>query len=71
MKPFNLEQALAGAPVVTRCGIPVYQMFYFSEAVDSFYKLHAVVEGEIYGYTDAGTFHLGRDHEIDLLMGEV
>ena len=28
MKPFNLEQALAGAPVVTRSGCPIVELKY-------------------------------------------
>lgn len=28
MKPFNLEQALAGAPVVTRKGYPIVELKY-------------------------------------------
>ena len=28
MKPFNLEQALAGAPVVTRNGLPIVELKY-------------------------------------------
>ncbi len=30
MKPFNLEQALAGAPVVTRNGLPIVELKYLA-----------------------------------------
>ena len=55
MKPFNLQEALAGKPVVTRDGRKVEQLFYFDKAENEF-KLRAVVDGSITAYTIMGVF---------------
>lgn len=66
MKPFDLEQALAGKPVVTRRGVEVTQLHLFN--IVNIYKLGAVVEGEFIQYTIQGEFR--EDHETgwDLFM---
>jgi len=54
MKPFNLEAALAGAPVCTRGGEPVTQLTPFT--VTSDHPLVGVIEGEFYRWTLDGRF---------------
>jgi len=54
MKPFNLEEALAGAPVCTRSGEPVTQLTPFT--VTSDHPLVGVIEGEFYRWTLDGRF---------------
>lgn len=67
MKPFNLEAALAGAPVVTRDGIVVEDMHYFSGSRAA-YPLHALCDGCILTFTREGKFTTNRDHNNDLFM---
>jgi hypothetical protein len=54
MKPFDLEQALAGAPVCTRDGRTVTQLTQF--AVISDYSLLGVIEGEFYRWMRDGSY---------------
>ena len=67
MKPFNLQEALAGKPVVTRDGRKVEQLFYLDKAENEF-KLRAVVDGSITAYTDNGCFYSEVITESDLFM---
>ncbi|MCE5180581.1 MAG: hypothetical protein LLG15_02150 [Betaproteobacteria bacterium] len=53
MKPFNLEKALAGEPVVTRDGIPVTDFHYF-EREKSVFKVCALVDGIVERFTADG-----------------
>lgn len=52
MKPFNLEEALAGKPVVTRDGNKVTQLHLFD--IDSQYPLYGVVETSVWKFTKNG-----------------
>jgi len=70
MKPFNLEKALAGEPVVTRNGEPVSEVHYF-ETVTRQYKVFAVVTGEVQSYTESGRYTLRVEHAFDLFMAPV
>ena len=45
MKPFNLQEALAGKPVVTRDGKNVKQIVHFPSA-DEGYRIAALIEGD-------------------------
>lgn len=70
MKPFNLKEALAGKPVVTRSGLPVTQLINLET---NKYPLVGVVSGyeEPQTFTLAGSFmHSGYDYEssCDLFM---
>ena len=56
MKPFDLEKALAGEPVVTGAGEPVTDLHYFSTAVSK-YKVYATVEGRVHSYTETGSYN--------------
>jgi hypothetical protein len=55
MKPFNLEEALAGKPVVTRAGKPVTQLTLFNSSNN--YPLHGVIDGYIEAWTQQGNFN--------------
>jgi hypothetical protein len=70
MKPFNLEKALAGYPLVTRSGLKVDQIAYFPNATLS--KIIALIDGILYPYNIDGTKipDLFDDHlgSYDLLM---
>ena len=70
MKPFDLEKALAGAPVVTRSGVPVSEVHYF-ETVTRQYKVFAVVTGEVQSYTESGRYTRRVEHAFDLFMAPV
>jgi len=70
MKKFNLEQALAGAKVVTRDGEKVTQLHLF-DAPDGEFPLHCVVDGQIRTYTKSGSYFEYADHAQDLLMAPV
>ena len=68
MKPFNLEQALAGAPVITREGTEVIRLFTVPEANPE-HRLVAVFDngGVITSYED-GRYHVAQDYYNDLFM---
>lgn len=53
MKPFNLEEALAGTPVITRDGIPVKQLTYFKD-VKNHYPILGIVEGRLFSWDELG-----------------
>lgn len=65
MKPFNLEQALAGKPVVTRDGREVTELHLF-KTVDK-YPLLAVIGENSFGYYRDGCFD-NTESPLDLLM---
>lgn len=67
MKPFNLQEALAGKPVVDGYGSPVTELHYF-ETVSSKQRLVAVVAGEADSFSDNGQFLDDRASKNDLFM---
>lgn len=69
MKPFNLKEALAGAPVISRRGVEVTQLHLFE--IDHKYPLFAVIEGEIIQCTIKGEFREFHETGWDLFMKEV
>ena len=72
MKPFDLQKALAGEPVVTRDGHKVIDIHYF-EKVTGPYSIAAYVEGddEFQMFTKKGNFQSrGETHFFDLFMDE-
>lgn len=71
MKPFNLERALAGDPVVTRDGIPVTDIQYLEGIGSHPYKVFADIDGEIQTFTETGAFVLGAESPLDLFMAPV
>lgn len=68
MKPFNLEAALAGEPVVTRDGRDVTNLAYFPN-VCSEHKIAGVLEECIETFTEEGFFlDFNEESESDLFM---
>jgi hypothetical protein len=68
MKPFNLEEALSGKPVVTRQGLPVTKIVHF-ENTHNDYQLFGVVDNQIESWTIQGKYYKIYDsHNKDLFM---
>lgn len=67
MKPFNLQEALAGKPVVDGYGSPVTELHYFATARGG-QKLVAVVGGDADSFSDNGQFLEDRVSKNDLFM---
>ncbi len=68
MKPFNLEAALAGKPVVTRDGQPVPELHLFT-ASDCDYPVVALIGDTVETFTKKGEFRrLEPGHRFDLFM---
>jgi hypothetical protein len=71
MRPFNLEEALAGAKVMNGKQEPVTDIAYLP-SVNSHYKVYAVINGESSQYTEAGCIFKERtNHLLDLFMSPV
>lgn len=67
MKPFDLEAALAGAPVVTRGGRPVTQLVTFD--ITGSDRLFGVVDGRIVRcWKVDGNYYSKADNDLDLFM---
>ena len=56
LKPFNLEQALAGAPVMTREGRKVVRIFYAEEACENSQVICVFETGAVFPYYKDGTY---------------
>jgi hypothetical protein len=69
MKPFDLEKALAGAPVVTRAGVYVTDV-YLPESSDDGYCVTATVDGETESFTEHGIYNVDRESDLDLFMAD-
>ena len=70
MKPFNLEEALAGKPVVTRDGRKVTELYLFKTAGTN-YSLHVCINKSLESYTQEGKFYnTDRESIHDLFMEE-
>lgn len=69
-KPFNLQDALAGKPVVTRAGEAVQEIHYFESNTEGLYPVVAIVNGEKFDYTKLGVYDVRKPGESsrDLLM---
>jgi hypothetical protein len=67
MKPFNLDEALAGKPVVTRDRIKITELHHF-KTFQSSYKVLAIINGLAHWFNENGK--LNQDHEtrLDLFM---
>jgi hypothetical protein len=70
MKPFNLEEALAGKPVVTKNGDPVTQIVKFDLDNKVTYSIAAIHNGHIKVWTNKGIFNVSTDtqSQMDLFM---
>lgn len=68
MKPFNLEQALAGAKVVTRWGAEVTQLHLFN-ASHSIFVLCGVINDKLLYFQKDGSYHdKSSQSDYDLFM---
>jgi hypothetical protein len=70
MKPFNLQEALLGKPVVTRSGIPVTQITKFEVDEDSLLSVAGVLHGNLCVWTKEGLYDIieGNTNSRDLVM---
>lgn len=68
MKPFSLNHALSGKPVVTRSGLSVTQLTLFKVDLTE-YPVFAVINGSIYSFGLKGDYAslVGESH-LDLFM---
>lgn len=66
MKPFDLEKALAGDPVVTRDGREVTQIHLFDTTAK--HRLFGVLFGEVEAFSIDGRYWDNGDSEADLFM---
>jgi hypothetical protein len=66
MKPFDLEKALAGEPVVTRCGFKVQELHLFKNKVSN--PLVGIINNEIYAWNEEGKGMSMFKEELDLFM---
>ena len=71
MKPFNLQEALAGKPVVTRDGRKVTQLHLFE--CDAKFVLYGVIEGIVNatGFRKDGGWSVSEPTKLDLFMASV
>ena len=68
MKPFNLEAAKRGDPIVTRDGRKAKFIAHVPEADPSF-KLAVLIDGEIFTFAEAGNYWSDKkDSTLDLFM---
>lgn len=71
-KPFNLQEALAGKPVVTRIGEPVKIAGYNPDAVET-HRVVGWVEGNanVFSWYENGSYVYEEEHTKDLFMAAV
>jgi len=70
MKPFNLEKALAGEPVVTRDGTKVTEIHNFSTRHGEM-TVFAIIEGSFLTFSKSGKHYSTIvDSEFDLFMAD-
>tara|TARA_R110000868_G_scaffold184686_1_gene426336 strand:- start:22 stop:369 length:348 start_codon:yes stop_codon:yes gene_type:complete len=71
MKPFDLEKALAGEPVVTRSGREVFQLTHFLNTT-KLYPLMGVVNGNVLTWLiDGSNVSPQEPGQLDLFMKEM
>lgn len=71
MKPFNLERALAGDPVITRDGRKVLKVLDGRHPkVNQYYQIFALIEGDLVytTYSVSGAYRQGSEERQDLFM---
>lgn len=71
MKPFNLERALAGDPVVTRSGIQVVKLHMVPNEFKAWAPLYVLLENGLTINAHKNGEPSGDDSSYDLLMGPV
>jgi hypothetical protein len=70
MKPFNLEKALAGEPVVTRDGRKIKDLHFFHTLTRDC-KLYGVINNSVMAWTNEGHWlSTGQEQPEDLFMEE-
>jgi hypothetical protein len=72
MKPFDLEKALSGDPLVTRCGHKVTDIKHYPGATQDAFCLTALVHGhtvEVETFKKSGQFTAG-ENGFDLFMAD-
>jgi hypothetical protein len=70
MKKFNLQEALAGEPVISREGKQVTQLHLFEVNPSSNYSLYGVVDGHVESFTKDGKWDKdSNEGSRDLFMG--
>lgn len=70
MKPFNLQKALAGEPVVTRDGRKINDLHYFYTLTRDC-KLYGVINNSIMAWTNEGHWlSTGVEQPEDLFMAD-
>jgi len=68
MKPFDLEAAKRGEPIVTRDGCKAKFIAHVPEA-ESLFKLAVLIDGEIFIFAEAGNYWSDKkDSTLDLFM---
>jgi len=67
VKPFDLEGAKRGEPLMTRDGRAVAEFHHF-KTIRSVYCCTTIIDGEPVSYTDGGQFHRNREDKSDLFM---
>lgn len=71
MKPFNLKEALEGKSVVTRCGLPVLELYLFKELPKEQKCLIANVDEVLQFYHNSGMYVSDSvESGLDLFMFE-
>lgn len=71
MKPFNLEQALSGKPVVRRDGVKIVQLVHMPTASTMYMRIIAVDENGYQKFYDESGTPVGSmesDRQLQLLM---
>lgn len=72
MRPFDLEKALAGEPVITREGLEVTELYLAKTATNNTQRLIAVTEGSLKHYSEDGKWQFDKnDSSKDLFMAPV
>jgi hypothetical protein len=69
MKPFDLEKALAGEPVITRAGRPAKIAGYSSD-VRYEHRVLGWVDNQVRGWYENGNYDGISQHPTDLFMAE-
>lgn len=71
MKPFNLEAAKAGAPLVTRSGKPARFVAHVPECAEGF-RLIVMIDGEdcVTDLCDSGRVDDARDYGSDVFLAD-
>ena len=68
MKPFDLERALKGEPVITREGRKVSELHYFETCDDPGECVVTIIDGEMLLYYKDGNYFDDKTTEDDLFM---